>query len=55
MKSNAAALARFQNARKDGAEALKRLRADPNPAIAQIPVIMLTGPGESAVNSQRRS
>jgi phosphoserine phosphatase RsbU/P len=33
----------------DGAEALRRLRADPNPAIAQIPVIMLTGHGESEV------
>ena len=33
----------------DGAEALRRLRADPNPAIAQIPVIMLTGYGESEV------
>jgi sigma-B regulation protein RsbU (phosphoserine phosphatase) len=33
----------------DGAEALKRLRADPNPVIAQMPVIMLTGHGESEV------
>jgi phosphoserine phosphatase RsbU/P len=33
----------------DGAEALKLLRADPNPAIAQMPVIMLTGYGESEV------
>jgi len=33
----------------DGAEALRRLRADPNPALAQIPVIMLTGHGESEV------
>jgi sigma-B regulation protein RsbU (phosphoserine phosphatase) len=33
----------------DGAEALRRLRADPNPAIAEIPVIMLTGHGESEV------
>jgi sigma-B regulation protein RsbU (phosphoserine phosphatase) len=33
----------------DGAEALRRLRADPNPAIAQIPVIMLTGHGQSEV------
>ena len=33
----------------DGAEALKRLRANPDPAIAQIPVIMLTGHGESEV------
>jgi sigma-B regulation protein RsbU (phosphoserine phosphatase) len=29
----------------DGAEVLKRLRADPDPAIAQIPAIMLTGHG----------
>jgi phosphoserine phosphatase RsbU/P len=33
----------------DGAQALRRLRADPNPAIAQVPVIMLTGHGESEV------
>ena len=33
----------------DGAEALRRLRADPNPTIAQTPVIMLTGHGESEV------
>jgi serine phosphatase RsbU (regulator of sigma subunit) len=33
----------------DGAETLKRLRADPIPAVAQIPVIMLTGHGESEV------
>src|SRR5260370_19278701 len=33
----------------DGAEALRRLRADPNPAIAQIPVIMLTGYSENEV------
>ena len=33
----------------DGAEALRRLRADPDRAIAQIPVIMLTGHGESEV------
>ena len=33
----------------DGAEALKRLRADPNPAVARMPVIMLTGHGESEV------
>jgi phosphoserine phosphatase RsbU/P len=33
----------------DGAEALKRLRANPDPAVAQIPVIMLTGHGESEV------
>ena len=29
----------------DGAEVLKRLRADPDPAVAQIPAIMLTGHG----------
>src|ERR1043166_2164298 len=29
----------------DGAELLKRLRADPDPAISQIPAIMLTGHG----------
>src|SRR2546421_4426089 len=34
----------------DGAEALKRLRMDSNPAIAQMPVIMLTGYGESEVH-----
>jgi sigma-B regulation protein RsbU (phosphoserine phosphatase) len=33
----------------DGVEALKQLRADEDPAIAQIPVIMLTGYGESEV------
>ena len=33
----------------DGAEALRRLRDDPNPKIAQIPVIMLTGYGENEV------
>src|SRR3989440_1081150 len=33
----------------DGAEALKRLRLDSNPTIAQMPVIMLTGYGESEV------
>ena len=39
----------FLMPKMDGAEALRRLRADPNPAIAQIPVIMLTGHGESEV------
>jgi sigma-B regulation protein RsbU (phosphoserine phosphatase) len=39
----------FQMPGIDGAEALKRLRGDPNPAIAQMPVIMLTGHGESEV------
>jgi phosphoserine phosphatase RsbU/P len=33
----------------DGAETLKQLRADPDPSIAQIPAIMLTGHGESEV------
>ena len=33
----------------DGAEAVKRLRTDPNRAVAQIPIIMLTGYGESEV------
>jgi phosphoserine phosphatase RsbU/P len=33
----------------DGAETLKRLRADHDPVIAQIPTIMLTGHGESEV------
>lgn len=35
----------------DGAEALRRLRADPNPAIAQIPVIMLTGRSKTCLNA----
>src|SRR5204862_3658045 len=39
----------FLMPKMDGAEALRRLRADPNPAIAQVPVIMLTGHGESEV------
>ena len=39
----------FKMPKVDGAEALRRLRADPDPAIAQIPVIMLTGHGESEV------
>lgn len=34
----------------DGAEALRRLRADPDPTVAQVPVIMLTGHGESEVS-----
>ena len=34
----------------DGTEAVKHLRADPDPEIAQLPVIMLTGHGESEVH-----
>jgi sigma-B regulation protein RsbU (phosphoserine phosphatase) len=34
----------------NGAEAVKKLRADPNPTIAQTPVIMLTGHGDSEVS-----
>jgi sigma-B regulation protein RsbU (phosphoserine phosphatase) len=33
----------------DGTDVLKQLRSDPNPDIAQLPVIMLTGHGESEV------
>jgi sigma-B regulation protein RsbU (phosphoserine phosphatase) len=33
----------------DGAETLRRLRADPDPTVAQVAVIMLTGRGESEV------
>jgi phosphoserine phosphatase RsbU/P len=33
----------------DGTDALKQLRSDPNPTVAQLPVIMLTGHGESEV------
>jgi sigma-B regulation protein RsbU (phosphoserine phosphatase) len=33
----------------DGTDALKQLRSDPSPQIAQLPVIMLTGHGESEV------
>src|SRR5262249_13584956 len=39
----------FKMPAMDGAEAVRRLRADPNPSIAQVPVIMLTGYGESEV------
>jgi sigma-B regulation protein RsbU (phosphoserine phosphatase) len=45
----AALLLDFKMPGMDGTEALKKLRADNNPAIAQIPVIMLTGHGESEV------
>src|SRR5947208_16665346 len=49
LKQPAALLLDFKMPEMDGDEALRRLRADPNPAIAQIPVIMLTGHGESEV------
>jgi sigma-B regulation protein RsbU (phosphoserine phosphatase) len=39
----------FKMPELDGAETLKRLRADPDPAIAQIPAIMFTGHGENEV------
>ena len=39
----------FKMPEMDGAAALKQLRSDPNPDIAQLPVIMLTGHGESEV------
>jgi sigma-B regulation protein RsbU (phosphoserine phosphatase) len=39
----------FMMPKMDGAEALRRLRADPIPGVAQIPVIMLTAHGESEV------
>src|SRR5436853_730302 len=39
----------FKMPEVDGAAALRRLRADPVPAVAQIPVIMLTGHGENEV------
>lgn len=39
----------FMMPKMDGAEALRRLRADPKPGVAQIPVIMLTAHGESEV------
>jgi sigma-B regulation protein RsbU (phosphoserine phosphatase) len=39
----------FKMPEMDGTDALKQLRSDPNPAIAQLPVIMLTGYGESEV------
>ena len=41
----------FQMPELDGAETLKRLRADPDPEIAQIPAIMFTGHGENEVLS----
>jgi sigma-B regulation protein RsbU (phosphoserine phosphatase) len=39
----------FRMPKMDGTEALRQLRSDPNPDIAQLPVIMLTGHGESEV------
>ena len=39
----------FKMPKMDGAEALKQLRSDPIPEVAQLPVIMLTGHGESEV------
>jgi phosphoserine phosphatase RsbU/P len=39
----------FKMPEMDGTDALKQLRSDPNPEIAQLPVIMLTGHGESEV------
>jgi sigma-B regulation protein RsbU (phosphoserine phosphatase) len=48
-KQPAVLLLDFKMPGMDGDEALRRLRNDPNPAIAQIPVIMLTGYGENEV------
>lgn len=39
----------FKMPEMDGTEALKQLRSDPSPEVAQLPVIMLTGHGESEV------
>ncbi len=39
----------FKMPEMDGTEVIKQLRSDPNPDIAQLPVIMLTGHGESEV------
>ncbi|HLW35123.1 MAG TPA: SpoIIE family protein phosphatase [Chthoniobacterales bacterium] len=39
----------FRMPEMDGTDVLKQLRSDPNPDIAQLPVIMLTGHGESEV------
>jgi len=39
----------FMMPKMDGAEALRRLRADPDPGVAQVPVIMLTAHGENEV------
>src|ERR1700726_1090183 len=43
------ALIDFKMPGVDGVEMLKRLRSDPDPMIAQIPVIMMTGHGENEV------
>jgi sigma-B regulation protein RsbU (phosphoserine phosphatase) len=48
-KQPAVLLLDFKLPGMDGAEALRHLRKDPNPKIAQIPVIMLTGYGENEV------
>jgi sigma-B regulation protein RsbU (phosphoserine phosphatase) len=40
----------FEMPDMDGTEAIKHLRADPDPQVAQLPVIMLTGHGESEVH-----
>jgi phosphoserine phosphatase RsbU/P len=39
----------FKMPEMDGTDALRQLRSDPNPDVAQLPVIMLTGHGESEV------
>ncbi len=39
----------FKMPEMDGTDALRQLRSDPNPDLAQLPVIMLTGHGESEV------
>jgi len=39
----------FKMPQMDGTDVLRQLRADPSPDIAQLPVIMLTGHGESEV------
>jgi len=39
----------FKMPRLDGAQMLKQLRSDPDPAIAQIPAIVMTGHGETEI------
>lgn len=39
----------FKMPEMDGTEMLRQLRSDPNPDVAQLPVVMLTGHGESEV------